>query len=126
MNPREAEVGELSTESSPEWLLLPESDLLGTRLSPFRPEADPDELELLLVVVVVVVVVVSELVAGPLVCRVRKGETGEPRSSSLKSGLFVLLLSQVKESRNRSVSVSSPSSDMGFPECDIFKQKSRT
>ena len=123
MDPREAEVGELSTESSPEWLLLPESDLLGTRLSPFRPEADPDELELLLVVVVVEV---SELVAGPLVCRVRKGETGEPRSSSLKSGLFVLLLSQVKESRNRSVSVSGPNSDMGFPECDIFEQKSRT
>ena len=121
MKPREAEVGELSTESSPEWLLLPESDLLGTRLSPFRPETDPDELELLLVVVVVV----SELVVGPLVCRVRRGETGEPRSSSLKSGLFVLLLSQVKESRNRSVSVSSPSSDMRFPECDIFEQKSR-
>lgn len=71
--------GELSAESSPEWLFGLESDFLGMfGLGPanVRPETDPDELELLLEVVA----------AG----RVRSGETGEPISSSRKSGLLTL------------------------------------
>lgn len=64
----------------------PESDLLGTGFRP--PENDPDEPELLLAA------------AGP---RVRNGETGEPRSSSRKSGLLNPMTSET-----------------GFPEeCDI-------
>lgn len=48
-----AAVGLLSLEpdSSPEWLFGAESDLLAAGLGPFRPENDPDELELLLVAV---------------------------------------------------------------------------
>ena len=69
--------GELSAESSPEL----ESDFRGGIGLGFRPETDPEELELLLVVVVVVVVVAAAV-------RVRRGETGEPRSSSRKSGLL--------------------------------------
>ncbi|KAG6637176.1 hypothetical protein CIPAW_11G161600 [Carya illinoinensis] len=103
----------LEYESSPEWLFGPELETFPTGLYPFRPDTDPEELELLLVVVVVAV---SPLLEGPE-CRVRRGETGEPRSSSRKSGLFA---SQLSESRNRSLSVSSPSSEMGFPERDIF------
>lgn len=109
--PRE-NVGELSTEleSSPEWLLLPpESDFLESVPGQFRPETDPDELELLLVVV-----------AGGRV----KGDTGEPRSSSLKSGLLVVSVilsswSQLTDFRNRSVSESNPNPRLCFPECDI-------
>jgi hypothetical protein len=106
----------LDPESSPEWLLGPESGLLASWFWPFRPDTDPDELELLLVVVVVVAV--SPLLVGPA-CRILRGETGEPRSSSRKSGL---LASQLSESRKRSLSASSPGSKMGFPECDIFPQ----
>lgn len=69
--------GELSAESSPEWLFGLESDFLGMfGLGPakVRPDTDPDELELLL-----------DVVAAGLV---RSGETGEPISSSRKSGLL--------------------------------------
>lgn len=104
--------GELSAVSSPEWLL---SDFLGIyRLGPadVRPETDPDELELLLVVVA----------AGPLPIRVRSGDTGEPKSSSRKSGLFTLMpqfsSSLVKVFLNRSESISKPTSDEVFSECD--------
>lgn len=77
----------LEPESSPEWGA--ESDLLETGFDPFRPpENDPDEPELLVAA------------AGP---RVRNGETGEPRSSSRKSGLLNPMTSET-----------------GFPEeCDI-------
>lgn len=83
---REAE-GELSTESSPDGLLGLEPDFLGKcelGTPEARPVNDPDELELLLLVVVMVAATSSP----PL--RVRSGETGEPRSSSLKSGLSTL------------------------------------
>lgn len=102
----------LEPESSPEWLLGPESDLLAAGLGPFRPDTDPDELELLLVAV-----------ASPPLCRVRRGETGEPRSSSRKSGLLAW---QLSESRRRSLSESTPGSEMGFPECDISKKKDKS
>lgn len=74
------------------------------------PVAEPEELELLLLEVV-------ELTAAP---RVTSGETGEPRSSSLKSGLFLVRLS---ESANRLLTESKLSSCMGFLECDIFQRK---
>lgn len=72
---------------------------------PVRPETEPDELEL-------------ELAAGPA----RKGETGEPKSSSRKSGLLVLsaeAASQVSEFRRRSESVSNPKLEMGLLESAI-------
>ncbi|KAM1872897.1 hypothetical protein ACFX13_006799 [Malus domestica] len=82
-------VGLLSLEpdNSPEWLLRAESALLATWLGPFRLETDLGELELLLVTV-----------AMPPLWRVRRGEAGEPRSSSHKSSLLAL---QLSESRNR-------------------------
>jgi hypothetical protein len=99
----------LEPESSPELLLLlfgAESDLLETGFDPFRPEKDPEEPELL-------------LTDGPP--RVLNGETGEPRSSSLKSGLFA---SKFTVSRNRSEKDSNSGSgfsESGFSgECDIF------
>lgn len=103
------EVGELSTdpESSPEWLWFwvgLELDLLWwVGLGPVLPEADPEELELLLVLEV------SPLGAGP--DALRRVETGEPGSRSLKSGLLSVLSEKLREFRKRLVRVSI---------CDIF------
>lgn len=73
----------------------------------FLAEAEPEELEL-------------ELgVSAPLATepRVLKGETGEARSSSRKSGLFS---SQLSESWSRVVKESKLEiSCMGFAECDM-------
>ncbi|KAM1148389.1 hypothetical protein ACFX2B_028799 [Malus domestica] len=77
----------LELDNSSEWLLGAELALLVTWLGPFRPETDPGKLELLLVAVAM----------SPL-WRVRRGETGEPGSSSRKLGLLAL---QLSESRNR-------------------------
>lgn len=111
--------GELETEpeSSPEWVLLPDSDLLGEGLGPLSPERDPDELELLLLVVV------SPPWAGRPGCRVSNGETGDPGSSCLESGLFLLLLSKISESRNRLESLSDLVSEMGLSESDIVEHE---
>lgn len=108
----------LEPESSPELLLLlllllllvlllvcEDSGFRGTWLGPVRPEKDPDELELV-------------LAAGARV--VRNGDTGEPRSSSRKSGLLMLPVSllQLSEWRKRSAKASTP------VVCDIvFEQK---
>lgn len=104
----------LVSESSPEWPLE-------AGFCTARPETEPEELEELLVVVAVVV---SEFGAGPLARVVRRGETGEPRSSSRKSGLLLmkLLLSTAEreESLNRLESESRDKSEMGFPVFDIF------
>ena len=77
----------------------------------FLAEAEPEELEL-------------ELgVSAPLATepRLLRGETGEARSSSRKSGLFS---SQLSESWNRVVKESKVEiSCMGFAECDMsYKQ----
>lgn len=72
-------------------------------LGPVRPEADPEELELLLVLEV------SPLGAGP--DELRRVETGEPGSRSLKSGLLFVLSEKLREFRKRLVRVSI---------CDIF------
>lgn len=115
--------GELSTESSPEWLFGLESDFLGMYgLGPaeVRPETDPDELELLLVVVA----------ACPLSGRVRSGETGDPISSSRKSGLLTLTplssLMLVNVFLSPSESASNPSSDVIFPEYDDILRRAPT
>lgn len=108
----------LEPESSPEllllWLLLQlllvlllvseDSGFRGTWLGPVRPEKDPDELELV-------------LAAGARV--VRNGDTGEPRSSSRKSGLLMLPASllQLSAWRNRSAKASTPE------ECDIVSEQ---
>lgn len=52
------------------------------------------------------------------------GETGEPRSSSLKSGLLLSSL-QLNESRNRLVIESKAASCEGFLECDIILSDTR-
>ena len=62
------------------------------------PEAEPEELELLLLLdVAAAAAPFALLLAEPP--RVTSGETGEPRSSSLKSGLFLSLSFDVRESK---------------------------
>ena len=94
------------TVSSPEWLLGLPSDLLPNWV---LLETDPEEPEL-----EVEVVAPPPLLLTPLTeLRVINGETGEPRSRSLESGLFLvpsLLLLQLTESRKRAVSESRPGS----------------
>lgn len=92
-----------------DWLRT-ELDLPITGACLIRPVTDPEELELLLLVVVVVVVVVSPRGWE------RSGETGEPRSSSRKSGLLISEVSD--ESRRWSESLSD--SEMGLTDLGIL------
>lgn len=81
-------------------------------LLPALPATDPEELELL---------VVSKVDEEERAVAALSSEMGEPRSSSLKSGL--LLLSQLNALWKREDKESDPVSLMGFramsPECDI-------
>lgn len=95
----------LETESSPEWLFVKESDILGAGFGAFRLETDPDELELLLVAV-----------ASPPSWWDLKGEMGEPRLISLESDLFS---TQWSASLSRSLSLLTRDSGLSFLKFDI-------